>query len=83
MLKLIKQIVVLLNPSQRKRFYALQILVVIMAIMEILGVASIIPFMGLVGDMSQLEKDNILAQVYQSSGLDSESQFVFLLGFGV
>ena len=47
MLKLIKQIVVLLNPSQRKRFYALQILVVIMAIMEILGVASIIPFMGL------------------------------------
>lgn len=83
MLKLIKQIVVLLNPSQRKRFYALQILVVIMAIMEILGVASIIPFMGLVGDMSQLEKDNILAQAYQASGLNSESQFVFLLGFGV
>ena len=83
MLKLIKQIVVLLNPSQRKRFYALQILVVIMAIMEILGVASIIPFMGLVGDMNQLQEDNILAQVYQASGLGSESQFVFLLGFGV
>ena len=83
MLKLIKQIVVLLNPSQRRRFYALQILVVIMAIMEILGVASIIPFMGLVGDMNQLQEDNILAQVYQASGLGSESQFVFLLGFGV
>ena len=83
MLKLIKQIVVLLNPSQRRRFYALQILVVIMAIMEILGVASIIPFMGLVGDMNQLQEDNILAQVYQASGLGSEAQFVFLLGFGV
>ena len=83
MLKLIKKIIILLNSSQRKRFYALQILVVLMAVMEIVGVASIIPFMALVGDMDQLQQDTIIAQVYEASGITSESQFVFLLGFGV
>ena len=83
MLKLIKQLFSLLTPSQIRRFYALQILVVIMAILEIVGVASIIPFMTLVGNMNQLQEDTIIAQVYQASGITSESQFVFLLGLGV
>ena len=83
MFKLIIQFFALLTPSQRKRFYALQILVVVMAFTEILGVASIIPFMALVGDMNQLQQDTIIAQVYQLSGIASESQFVFLLGVAV
>ena len=44
-----------------------------MAIVEIFGVASIIPFMALVGDMSQLQQDTLIAKVYQSSGITSES----------
>ena len=83
MFKLIKQLFTLLSPSQRKRFYALQILVLLMTFMEIVGVASIIPFMALLGDMSQLQQDTIIAQVYLESGITSESQFVFLLGVGV
>lgn len=83
MSKLIKQLFILLTPIQLKRFYVLQILVVIMAFMEIVGVASIIPFMALVGDASQLQQDTIIAQVYQSSGITSELKFVFLLGICV
>jgi ATP-binding cassette, subfamily B, bacterial PglK len=83
MFKLIKRFFILLSPSQRKRFYALQILVALTAFTEILGVASIIPFMALVGDMSLLQQDTIIAQVYQASGITSESKFVFLLGVGV
>ena len=83
MFKLIKQLFILLTSSQRKRFYTLQILVALMAFIEIIGVASIIPFMALVGDMSQLQHDTIIAQVYQASGITSELQFVFSLGVGV
>ncbi|WP_044408469.1 ABC transporter ATP-binding protein [Thiomicrospira microaerophila] len=83
MLKLIKQLFTLLTPDQRKRFYGLQVLVVIMAFAEIVGVASIIPFMALVGDMSLLQQDTLIAQVYQTSGIASETQFVFLLGVAV
>ena len=54
-----------------------QVLVVLMAILEIAGVASIIPFMTLVGNMNQLQENTFIAQIYQASGISSESQFVF------
>ena len=60
MFRLISQIFTLLTPSQHRRFYKIQILVVLMAIVEMLGVASIIPFMVLVGDMNQLTKNPII-----------------------
>ena len=81
MFNLFKKLFSLLSPSQTRRFYLLQVLeVIVMAIIEIIGVASIIPFMSLVGDMSQLQKNTIIAQAYQASGITSASQFVFLLG---
>lgn len=83
MLKTIKDLFNLLTSSQRKRFYKLQILVLLMSFAEIIGVASIIPFMALVGDMNQLQEDNIIAKVYEASGFISESQFIFLLGISV
>tara|TARA_B100000575_G_C23135874_1_gene659846 strand:+ start:1735 stop:3531 length:1797 start_codon:yes stop_codon:yes gene_type:complete len=83
MFKLIKNLFKLLSPNQRKRFYALQFLVIIMSVVEILGVASIIPFMALVGDMSQLEQNTFIAEIYRQSGITSESQFVFWVGICV
>lgn len=83
MFKVIKQLFNLLTKSQVKRFYILQILVLVMAFMEIIGVASIIPFMTLVGDMSQLQQDTIIAKIYNLSGIASETQFLLLLGIGV
>ena len=63
MIKITKQLFSLLTPNQRKRFYLLQFLVILMAFMEIIGVASIIPFMALVGDMTQLQQETFYAQV--------------------
>ena len=83
MWKLINQLFILLTNNQRRSFYILQLLVVLTALMEIVSIASIIPFMTLVGDMSQLQQDTIIAYFYQNSGISSESQFVFLLGIGV
>lgn len=83
MFKLVRNIFALLTPAQKRRFFYLQFLVVAMSVIEIFGVASIIPFMTLVGDMDQLKQDTIIAQMYQASGIASESEFVFLLGLGV
>jgi ATP-binding cassette, subfamily B, bacterial PglK len=83
MLKLIKELFSVLTPSQRRQFYTLQVLVIIMALTEVVGVISIIPFMALVGDMTLLQQDTIIAQVYQFSGIVAKTQFVFLLGIVV
>lgn len=80
MLKTIGQLFSLLTPSQLKRFYRLQILIILMAFMEIIGVTSIIPFMALVGDMSQLQQDTTVGKLYRYSGIASELDFLFLLG---
>ena len=71
MFKLIKNLFDLLSINQRKRFYILQFLVIVMSVVEILGVASIIPFMALVGDMSQLEQNSFFAEIYRESGATS------------
>ncbi len=83
MFTLLKKLFVLLTQDQVRRFYFLQVLVILMALIEIVGVASIIPFMTLVGDMNQLQENTIISQAYEVSGLTSETQFVFLLGVGV
>ena len=83
MLKLIKELFKLLTPSQRKRFFSLQVLVIIMAFAEIIGIASIAPFMALVGDIDMLNRDNILADIYNLSGIATREDFVFWAGVTV
>ena len=80
MFSIIRQLFSLLSDKQRKQFYLLQILVVVMAFTEILGIASIAPFMALVGDISMLEKNNIFATLYEMSGMTDPMNFIFYTG---
>ena len=51
-----------------------------MAIFELIGIASIGPFMVLVSDFSVLEGDNFIARIYSVSGLTNHYDFTFLIG---
>ncbi|MCK5536615.1 MAG: ABC transporter ATP-binding protein [Bacteroidales bacterium] len=83
MYKVIKELFSLLNNDQKKQFYILQILVILMSFGEIIGISSIAPFMALVGDISILQRENILATIFQSSGIVDPYDFVFLAGIVV
>ena len=83
MFKVIKQLFALLSSSQRKNFYFLQILVILMAIMEILAVASIVPFITLVGDMTQLHDDSIFSKIFKATNINSEYQFILIFGASI
>ena len=80
MLSVIKELFSLLSEKQRKNFYLLQFLVLLMAFTELLGIASIAPFMALVGDPSLLQGEGIYSKLYQFSGLNSPVDFVFTTG---
>ena len=73
----------LLADKQRKRLYSLQFFVVLSAIFEIVGIASIAPFMALVSDITIIESNQVFARIYELSGLSSLNDFVILLGVGV
>jgi len=79
----LKELYSLLTNDQRKKLRRLQILVVLMAFAEIAGVVSIGPFMALVGDISQLQGEGRLADLYRATGLEDPRDFLFWVGIGV
>lgn len=83
MFKMIKQLFSLLTPEQVKKFYVLQVLVTIMAFTELLGIASIAPFMALVGDISLVQGEGVLADVYKLTGMNNPLDFLFYTGIFV
>lgn len=83
MLIMIRQLLSLLTPRQVKQFYILQLLVVLMAFTELLGIASIAPFMALVGDIKLLETNAMFAKLYQLSGATEPKDFLYYAGLGV
>ncbi|MDA5133728.1 ABC transporter ATP-binding protein [Psychrobacter sp. ANT_H3] len=80
MFNMIKELFSLLSRQQVRQFYVLQVLVVIMAFTELLGIASIAPFMALVGDISLLQQEGVYSKLYQFSGINSPVDFVFAAG---
>lgn len=83
MLKTFKELFSLLTSDQRTRFYKLQILVILMAIMELAGIASIGPFMALVADISLLETNPLYHSLYTASGFNNPNDFLFITGIVV
>lgn len=83
MLIFLKQIFSILLPNQRRQFYTLQLLVILMAFTELIGIASIAPFMALVGDIDVLNRPGLFSDLYLWSGLDNTMDFLFYTGLGV
>src|SRR5699024_11447829 len=54
-----------------------------MAFLELVGIASMGPFMALVADMDLIHTNAILQQVYLFTGLDEPMDFLFFVGVGV
>lgn len=80
MYKSIIELLQLLSSQQKKELLVLQIFVILMAFAEIVGVASIGPFMALVGNMDVLQGDNFLARIYQQSAIATPQNFIILAG---
>ena len=83
MISMVKELFSLLTPQQLRKFYILQILVVITAFMELVSIASIAPFMALVGKIDLLKEEGFLAHIYNLSGLQNPLDFLFYTGIFV
>jgi len=76
----------LLTPTEKRRGTLVLVMVVIMALLETAGVASVMPFLSVVGDPQMVETNPILAAVYSTLGFTSVDVFLFALGavaFGI
>ena len=78
-----KKLFFLLNHNERKNAGLLFVIVLIVAILDIIGVASILPFMAVLTNPSLIETNLILNKMFQflsSFGIENNQQFLFVLG---
>ncbi|MBZ0115116.1 MAG: ABC transporter ATP-binding protein/permease [Thermoanaerobaculia bacterium] len=80
MRKLFSQLLSLLNRRQRWQAAILAVALVGRAAVQLLGVASIAPFMGIVADPSIIQRNDWLRRAYELGGFESNHAFLTAVG---
>jgi len=78
-----KKILFLLTVQERKRAGLLLIMIIIMALLDMVGVASILPFMAVLTNPVLIETNVILNTMFQTSkifGVETNQEFIYALG---
>jgi ATP-binding cassette, subfamily B, bacterial PglK len=85
-MKNLKKLAYILTPDERKKAIILLAMILVMAFLDMLGVASIMPFIGVLSNPQIIETNNLLNKLFKTSGvigIETEQQFIFLLGIVV
>ena len=82
----LKKLLFLLTPPERKLSVLLLLMILIMSLLDMAGVASILPFMAVLTNPGLIETNDILNTIYEVSknfGIENNQQFLFALGLTV
>jgi ATP-binding cassette subfamily C protein len=71
----------LLTPRERRQLYGLFAAVVVMALLEVVSVASIMPFLSVAADPARIHTTPYLQWAYESLGFADTNAFLIALGF--
>ena len=83
MITIFNKISYLLTSKERKRSVILLVLIIMMAMVDVIGIASILPFMAVLTNPTLIQTNDILNYMFQASnifGIESQQQFLFTLG---
>lgn len=78
------KVLYLLSPSERKQAAILLFMILIMAILDTIGVASILPFMAILTNPDLIDTNIFLIAIFdflKKFGLEDKQQFLIALGF--
>ncbi len=82
----LKKILYFLTSREKKRAGLLLIMVLMMALIDMIGVASIMPFIAVLTNPGIIETNSILNTIFQASyiiGIENHTDFIFTLGIVV
>jgi ATP-binding cassette, subfamily B, bacterial PglK len=82
-MKIVKKILDLITVQEKKEVLLLVFMAMIMAIFDMIGVASILPFMSVLINPSLVESNAILAFIFNALEFQSTQNFLFFLGIFV
>ena len=76
----IRKILFLLTSRERRRGALVLGMVIVMALLETAGVASVMPFLSVLGNPEVVHTNQVLSTVYQGLGFESVDTFLMALG---
>lgn len=79
-MKTFKKLFDLLSPHERRRAGLLVIMILVMALLDVMAVASIMPFMAVLASPQLVETNVILKVAYDTLGFTDSQSFLFALG---
>ena len=82
-MKFLKKILYLLSPREIKEAILLSVIIIIMALLELVGIVSILPFITVLSNPALIETNTILNSIYKSSslfGVENDKEFLIFLG---
>lgn len=80
MLDMLRKVLSLLAMSERKKLYGLVVAIILMAMVDMIGIASIFPFLSVISDPDIIQTNSKLKMVYDSLGFSSKDAFLIALG---
>lgn len=83
MIQLISQVNGLLKAQERKQALNVLFLTILVALLEIVGIASILPFMAVLSSPELIETNKYLHGVYSALGFERAEHYLFFLGLVV
>ncbi len=81
MIAMIRKLFKLLNPRERRNLILVFGTVVLNALVEVAGIASVVPFLTLVANPSAVQDNAILHWIFTTLGFTSVNWFLLFLGF--
>lgn len=79
----IKKLFQILNKKEQTKFIFLFFAVFIMGLLEVMGVASILPFMQLIANPNAIEQSTLLMSVYNTMGFANHSSMLIFFGVAI
>ena len=78
-----KKLFFLLSAKEQKHAFLLLLMTIMMTLLDMMGIVSILPFIGVLANPSLIETNNILNTMFEISirlGVETKQEFLFFLG---
>ncbi|MEM7280604.1 MAG: ABC transporter transmembrane domain-containing protein, partial [Pseudomonadota bacterium] len=80
MIDVIRKLLSLLSTRERRNAYLLLVMVLVMAFLDVVGIASVMPFMAVLANPSVVETNQVLNKMYTMFNFSDSESFLFFLG---
>lgn len=80
MIDVIRKVIALLSPKERRQAYMLLGMILVMATLDVVGIASIMPFMAVLANPDVVQSNPHIKAAYDALGFNNTQTFLFVLG---